>query len=243
MDEPQGALPPSVYRRRRAIATAGTAAVVIVVIWAAGALLGSSGTIKGTANDNPNGAAAAASPSNPPPSGRLSQAGAPSSSASATPAPLLPPAPSTTAAATTTPPPPPPPPPPACPDNVIQLIAGVSAPSYPVGSRPVFTLHVTNTGPTACTRDVSHQFRSLVVVPAGGGNPLWSSSDCYTLTTHEVPLLQPGQVISYNVDWAGRTSAPGCPRVRTVVPAGQYALIARLGNLASEPTPFALTAG
>jgi hypothetical protein len=124
---------------------------------------------------------------------------------------------------------------------VIQLIAGVSAPSYPVGARPVFTLHVTNTGPTACTRDVSHQLRSLVVVPAGGGNQLWSSSDCYSLTTHEVPLLQPGQVISYNVDWAGRTSAPGCPRVRNAVPAGQYALIAKLGALASEPTPFALT--
>jgi hypothetical protein len=31
--------------------------------------------------------------------------------------------------------------------------------------------------------------------------------------------------------------------VRNVVPAGQYALIAKLGNLASEPTPFALTAG
>ena len=57
-----------------------------------------------------------------------------------------------------------------------------------------------------------------------------------------MPLLQPGQVISYDVDWAGRTSAAGCPRSRTVVPAGQYALIAELGNLTSAPTPFALTA-
>ena len=30
--------------------------------------------------------------------------------------------------------------------------------------------------------------------------------------------LQPGQVISYNVEWAGRTSAPGCPGSRDAVP-------------------------
>lgn len=219
----------------------GTAVVVIVLIWAAGALLASSGTIRGAADDNPNGVPVATiSPSNPPPSGKLSQPGSPSSSSSTSPMPTTSAAPSPSPSSTP-PPPPPPPPPPACADDVIQLIAGVSAPSYPVGTRPVFTLHITNTGPVACTRDVSHQFRSLVVVPAGGGNQLWSSSDCYSLVTHEVPLLQPGQVISYNVEWAGRTSAPGCPGSRDAVPPGQYALIAKLGNLASAPTPFTLT--
>ncbi len=105
----------------------------------------------------------------------------------------------------------------------------------------MFTLHITNVGPLACTRDISHQFRALVVVPAGATTPLWSSSDCYSVVTHEVPLLQPGQAVSYSIDWAGRTSAPGCPGSRGIVPAGQYDVIGKLGNLTGAPTPFTLT--
>ncbi|HEY4003694.1 MAG TPA: hypothetical protein VGM60_00690 [Pseudonocardia sp.] len=208
------------------------------MIWAAGALLGSSGAVKGASDDHSAGVPLAnVSPSNPPPTGRLAQHGSPSSSASS-PSPT----PSVAPTSSSSPPPPPPPPPPQpCPDTVTQVTATVGAPSYPVGSRPVFTLHITNTGPLACTRDVSHQFRSLVVVAAGTTAPVWSSGDCYSLVTHEVPLLQPGQVVSYSVDWAGRTSAKGCPGSRTVVPPGQYALIGQLGSLTSGPTPFAMT--
>jgi hypothetical protein len=124
---------------------------------------------------------------------------------------------------------------------VTQVTATVGAPTYSVGSRPVFALHIANTGPVACTRDVSHQFRSLVVVPAGAAAPVWSSSDCYSLVTHEVPVLQPGQAVTYSVDWAGRTSAPGCPESRSGVPAGEYAVIGKLGDLTSAPTSFTLT--
>ena len=122
-----------------------------------------------------------------------------------------------------------------------QVTATVNAPSYPVGARPVFTLHIANTGPVACTRDVSRQFRSLIVVAAGSTAPLWSSVDCYSLVTHEVPVLQPGQSVAYSIAWAGRTSAAGCPAKRSSVPAGEYALIGQLGNLSSAPTPFTLT--
>jgi hypothetical protein len=215
----------------------GTAVVVIVVIWAAGALLGSAtSAIHGTADDHVAGVPlASAAPSNPPPTGRLSRPGAPSSSSSASPTPSVVPS------LTSTTPPPPPAPPQPCPDSVTLVTATVSGPSYPVGARPLFTLHITNVGPLACTRDVSHQFRALVVVPVGSTAPLWSSSDCYSVVTHEVPLLQPGQAVAYRVDWAGRTSAPGCPGSRTVVPAGQYDVIGKLGNLTGAATPFTLT--
>jgi hypothetical protein len=123
----------------------------------------------------------------------------------------------------------------------MQVTAVVSAPSYPVGSHPVFTLRIANGGPVACTRDISRQFRSLVLVTAGSTTPLWSSSDCYAVVTHEVPILQPGQAVAYSVRWLGRTSAPGCPGRRGSVPAGEYALIGKLGNLSSAPAPFTLT--
>lgn len=215
----------------------GTVAVVIVLIWAAGALLGSaSSSLKSTADDNAAGAPVATiSPSNPPPTGRLKQAGSPSSSSSATPTPSVVPTP-----ISTTPPPPPAPPQP-CPDSVTLVTATTSAPSYRVGARPVFTLHVTNVGQVACARDVSHQLRALVVVPVGSTTPLWSSSDCYSVVTHDVPVLQPGQAVSYSIDWAGRTSAPGCPGSRTVVSAGAYDVIGKLGGLTGAATPFTLT--
>jgi hypothetical protein len=142
---------------------------------------------------------------------------------------------------TTTTTPPPPPAPQACPDTVVQLTATVSAPSYVVGQRPLFTLHLRNTGPVPCFRDVSRPLRGLVVVPAGSATPLWSSNDCYSVPSHDVPTLAPGQQVAFSVSWAGRTSAAGCPISRSTVPAGSYAVIARLGALASPPTPFTLT--
>jgi hypothetical protein len=118
----------------------------------------------------------------------------------------------------------------------------VGQPSYRAGQDPVFTLNVTNAGAVACTRDVSPPLRSLVVVPASGAQPLWSSADCNTVAgPPDVRTLQPGESASYSVTWAGRTSASGCPVDRQTVPAGQYVVIGRLGALASAPTPFTLT--
>jgi hypothetical protein len=121
----------------------------------------------------------------------------------------------------------------------------VARPSYRVGERPVFTLSVTNAGPLACTRDVSRPLRSLIVIPAGspaGPQHLWSSADCYTVASPaDVITLRPGQQVGYSVSWAGRTSAAGCPVARRTVPAGRYAVIGRLGTLASAPVPFTLT--
>jgi hypothetical protein len=231
-----------VYRRRRTVATAGSAVLVLVIIWAAGALLGSAGdSVQGAADEHAgNVPLATVSPSNPPTVGRLSAAGASSSSAPSSSVVPVPGAPVPGTPSSSGPPPPPPAPLP-CADNVTQITATAGQSSYPVGAHPVFTLHITNTGPVACARDVSHQFRSLIVVPLGGTAPLWSSTDCYSLVTHEVPVLAPGQAVTYNIAWAGRTSAPGCPARRSSVPAGEYALIGKLGNLSSVPTPFTLT--
>lgn len=107
----------------------------------------------------------------------------------------------------------------------------------------MFTLTVTNTGTVACVRDLSRPLRSLRVVPANGGQTLWSSADCYTVAEPaDTRTLRPGQSVGFSVIWAGRTSAPGCPADRGAVPAGQYAVTGRLGALTSAPVPFALTA-
>jgi hypothetical protein len=124
---------------------------------------------------------------------------------------------------------------------VLRVSASIARPSYRVGERPLLTLHVANAGPVACIRDVSRSLRALRVVSADGMTTLWSSDDCYTANIPDTRTLAPGQDATFSVSWAGRTSAPGCPVKRTTVPAGQYAVVGRLGALTSSPTPFALT--
>lgn len=212
------------------MATIGTALAVVVMVWAAGALLSGSGgdSMSNAANrqtitltSNPQ--------SNPPPTGRLVPAWASSSSS----------APSSAVTTTTTTPPPPPPPGP-CPDSALKVTVTVGQPGYRVGQHPEFTLHLTNAGPVPCFRDVSRPLRYLVLAAAGSPVPLWTSVDCYTAPTHEVPLLAPGQESRSSVVWAGRTSAPGCPLSRKIVPAGMYTITGHLGPLAGPPTTFSL---
>lgn len=245
------------YRRRRAVATIGSALAVLVLIWAAGALLSSASddSVSNAASQQSAGVTLTSRPSSNPPSvGRLLPADASSSSSAssslAAPSPLLsgaplpPPGPGSSvfsAAPSPTTTTAPPAPPQQCPDNVVKLIATIAQPSYQVGQHPELTMHMVNAGPVPCFRDVSRPLRALQVVPEGSFDPLWSSGDCYSVPSHEVPTLAPGQEVSYSVAWAGRTSAPGCPEARSTVPAGHYAVIARLGPLASAPTPFTLT--
>ena len=221
------------------MATLGSALAVIVMIWAAGALLSSSGgdSVSDAANQQTV-TLTANRQSNPPSTGRLVPAWASSSSSSPAPTTTTSLPASTTTSLTTTPPPPPPPQ--ACPDNVLKLTISTGQPSYRVGQRPEFTLHIANTGPLPCFRDVSRPLRAIVLTAAGSATPLWSSVDCYATPSHEIPLLAPGQQITYSVIWAGRTSSPGCPLSRKTVPAGSYTLSGHLGPLSGPPTPFIL---
>jgi hypothetical protein len=214
---------------------AGTGIGALLFIWVVGALLGGTDTpaVHGTAQHVP---LATTRASSPPATGRLPVRGGVTSSASSS-VPKPPPTTTTTTVAPTTSPPPLGP----CPDSAIKLTVTSAQPSYAVGQRPALTLHIVNGGPVACTRDVSRQYRSILVLSGDGTNRLWSSSDCYSVTTNEIHLLQPGQVLTYGVTWAGRTSASGCPGRRATVPAGTYQLVGQLGSLTGPPTTLTLT--
>ena len=76
---------------------------------------------------------------------------------------------------------------------------------------------------------------------ADGTTREWSSNDCYfEHPSAEVRTLDPATPVTFGVTWMGRTSEPGCPVKRDTVPAGEYLLIAKLGDLVSAPTPFRL---
>jgi hypothetical protein len=222
-----------VYWRRRTLAVVGTSVAVLLFIWAAGSLLGSN--TKQTNNAADEGAVPIATTTPPRASNPPTITAATRASSTTSPSATTPAAPTSTTSAG------PPPPPGPCLDAAIALTATANQPAYRVGQRPVFTLSVRNKGTVACIRDVSRPLRNLVVVPAGQTAPLWSDTDCYTVPSQDKPTLQPGQSVTFTLNWAGRTSAAGCPVRRTAVPAGSYAVIAKLGALSSAPAPFTLT--
>jgi hypothetical protein len=232
MIEPNGPLPQSVYWRRRALAAVVSVLAVVLLAWLIGGLVEADDQhpVKGTASELVTSAGVtsgrvSAPPSSPGPDdprGSVTaspRAGSPSSDA---------------------PPPPPPGPPGPCVDAVVKVAATPDVPSYPVGARPLLRLQITNVGPVPCTRDVSRNLREIFVLGSDGVR-LWSSNDCYGPPEEDVRVLPVGQTVEFVVNWAGRTSAPGCPVDRSTVPAGTYQVVGRVGGLVGVPAALVLT--
>jgi hypothetical protein len=122
----------------------------------------------------------------------------------------------------------------------MQIVVEVGAPQYKVGQRPVLRLVLANGGQVPCTRDISRALREVVVSSPDGANRIWSSNDCYHFSQPDLRIIQPGEHLPFEVRWAGRTSAPGCPAKRGTVQAGTYAVTGKLGPLSSPPVPLIL---
>jgi hypothetical protein len=221
------------YRRRRVGAVATCLVAVVLLAWIIGRL------VSGTEQTPARGAAAQTSQ---PPSTR--PAGGPASSSASSSPSAGPGATGPSPSSATVPPPSsaaPPLPPPTCPDAAITVSAETGAPGYRVGERPLLRLVVANAGQVACIREVSRGLRELVISSADGKQRLWSSNDCYGPPGVDSRLLQPGERLSFTLNWFGRTSSEGCPSRRRTLPAGSYLVTARLGTLTSAPVPLTLS--
>ncbi|ALG05911.1 hypothetical protein [Kibdelosporangium phytohabitans] len=210
------------------VAIGGVVVALVVLGWAAGGFFGD-----GTQVEDKNASARESQPpSSPPPP---SPPGSSHSSTTSAPAPTP-----TTPTTTTSPPPPPPDPNLPCADTAMQVTVELGAPQYRVGQRPVLRLVIANAGAVPCTRDISRALREVVVTSVDGVNRLWSSRDCYGSSRPDLRIMQPGERQEFEVKWAGRTSAPGCPSSRTTVQAGTYSVIGKLGPLTSPAVPLAM---
>jgi len=127
----------------------------------------------------------------------------------------------------------------SCPDRAVKVFTQIGASDYQVGERPRFQLLITNVSHTACSRDLNPWLQELVVSGANGAR-LWSSNDCSREKRSDVRTLEPGKPAVFAVDWAGRTSRPGCVGKREPVGPGMYQVVGRLGALTSLPAPFIL---
>jgi hypothetical protein len=222
MFAPNGPLPSAVYWRRRAFAAGSSLLAVVTLAWVIGGLVGNADEhpVRGESHDR-------AMPSSPPKPSPPGPGHSATTSVGSAPG----------VASTTVPPSPPK----ACPDSVVTVTARTGASRYRVGERPVLRLLVMNAGPVPCTRDLNRGSRELVILSADGRRRLWSSNDCYAPPSPDRRLLAPGKPVEFQLRWAGRTSAPGCPVERRTVPAGEYRVVGKLGRLAGEPSPLVLT--
>jgi len=127
-----------------------------------------------------------------------------------------------------------------CPDSAITVEASTDSSTYRVGAEPKLTLAITNTGTTACTRDVGPKANELEIT--SGGYHVWSSDDCNASDKTKVVLIEPGQTVASSIAWNGRLSQKGCPDEQGAkAKAGRYDVQGRNGKVKSDETPFALS--
>jgi hypothetical protein len=210
-----------VYWRRRAIALGGSLVVLLLTTWLVAGLAGQS-------DPQPELQAVTSTPPPTPPS-----TAAPSSSSTSPP----PPSPESAAPPAPTPPPGPPAP---CEDASILVAAEVGKPNYEVGEQPEFKIHISNGGTLPCTKDIGRSLRELVVTSADGATQLWSSNHCFATEGTEVRVMQPREVFTYGLNWAGSTSDEGCHTHGRVGP-GDYLLTAKVAGKAGNPVVFRLS--
>ncbi len=122
----------------------------------------------------------------------------------------------------------------------MKLAPTTGAPSYQVGTQPIVGVTVQNAGSVPCVRDLSGPLQVFTVYTASGQRK-WSTADCFPGVGKDVRVLDPGEILHYNVRWSGTSSTPGCHSVRTQLPAGNYVLKVSVGTLQATPAKFSLT--
>jgi hypothetical protein len=227
---PVGDLPAAVYWRRRLVVLAVLLALLAGLGWGTAALLDRAGA--GTA---PADGTEVSSSSAPTPG--LEQV-VPSLAGVRTPDPGPAP-PATTGAPTSTAAAPTGPAPGRCTDEMVELTVRAPA-QVQAGSKPTLEIVVRNVAAAPCVRSVDKELQEIVLVD-GAGTRVWGSNDCFPEQSDRKVELRPGAAVALPVVWGGRTSAPECAGERTLPPAGDYALRARLDTKTSAARPLRLT--
>jgi cytoskeletal protein RodZ len=127
---------------------------------------------------------------------------------------------------------------PLCPDSAIEVTVRTNAKSYPANALPDITLSVTNVSDESCSRDVGQASNELQIT--SGGAQVWSSDDCSPGGGADFQTLAPGDSWAQTVTWPKVQSSEGCPSPAESVSAGTYQVLARNGELLSEPVAFTL---
>jgi hypothetical protein len=110
--------------------------------------------------------------------------------------------------------------------------------SYPQPATPQFTIYVVNTGPVACTVDISP--RSLRLEVRSGPVHSWSPADCAGRPRPDMARLARGVPLVQHVWWNRVRSQPGCRPPREAALPGTYTVRVSAGPVHSQTDVFLL---
>ena len=126
----------------------------------------------------------------------------------------------------------------ACAASQLAISATTGKPSYAVGTQPVLSLQVTNTGPLPCTQNLADS--QVVLTVYNGLSRVWGSHDCEIQPGTDLRTLAVNAAVTISVVWSGRSSQPVCAGVRQQVGAGSYTLIPALSGHNGKAAQFAI---
>jgi hypothetical protein len=127
---------------------------------------------------------------------------------------------------------------PKCEDSAIEVKVSTDAATYTAEEQPAITFSVENISDKTWSRDIGQAANELQIT--SGGAQVWSSDDCNPGGEQAVDNLKPGDRFVQTVTWPRIESSEGCPTPQQDAPPGAYQVIARNGNVLSEPAVFTL---
>src|SRR5699024_1251705 len=131
----------------------------------------------------------------------------------------------------------------ACPPECVRGAASTVEDEYEDGEEPELTIEVTNGHDADCLIDVGEAQQEFVI--ERDGDTVWSSRYCAATGEDDEaasnPLVFPAQSSKKaSLTWPRVPVDDDCRQTDEAFPAGDYALIVKLGEAESEPATFTL---
>lgn len=131
----------------------------------------------------------------------------------------------------------------ACPPDSVRVAASTDEDEYEDGEEPELTIEVTNGHDADCIIDVGEAHQEFVI--ERDGDTVWSSRYCAATGEDDEaatnPLVFPAQSSKKaSLTWPRIPVDDECRQTDESFPAGEYALVVKLGETESDPARFSL---
>jgi hypothetical protein len=126
-----------------------------------------------------------------------------------------------------------------CKDSQVRVYVTAEGLENPVGGPVLLRFVVATNSDTTCLRDVGGS-QNEVSMTSASGNRIWSSDDCNPGGAANVRPISKSAPYAVTVEWNGKVSKPGCSGSKPDASKGSYVVVARNGDVKSQPEPLIL---